>query len=45
MLSKHERCYGLGMDALVAVCSRNTNVIWFVHGCTGIRTEGSSVKG
>ena len=27
MLSKHERYYGLGMDALVAVCSRNTNVI------------------
>ena len=27
MLSKHERCYGLGMDAPVTVCSRNTNVI------------------
>ena len=27
MLSKHKRYYGLGMDALVAVCSRNTNVI------------------
>ena len=27
MLSKHERYYGLGMDALVIVCSRNTNVI------------------
>ena len=27
MLSKHERYYGLGMDALVTVCSRNTNVI------------------
>ena len=27
MLSKHERCYGLGMDALVSGCSRNTNVI------------------
>ena len=27
MLSKHERYYGLGMDALVLVCSRNTNVI------------------
>ena len=29
MLSKHERYYGLGMDALVSVCSRNTNVmVW-----------------
>ena len=30
MLSKHERYYDLGMDALVSVCSRNTNVtmIW-----------------
>ena len=27
MLSEHERHYGLGMDALVIVCSRNTNVI------------------
>ena len=27
MLSEHERYYGLGMDALVIVCSRNTNVI------------------
>ena len=27
MLSKHERYYGLGMDALVVACSRNTNVI------------------
>ena len=27
MLSKHERSYGLGMDAPVTVCSRNTNVI------------------
>ena len=30
MLSKHERNYGFGMDALVTVCSRNTNVfmVW-----------------
>ena len=30
MLSEHERNYGLGMDALVTVCSRNTNgiMIW-----------------
>ena len=27
MLLEHERCYGLGMDALVIVYSRNTNVI------------------
>ena len=27
MLSKHERYYGVGMDALVTECSRNTNVI------------------
>ena len=27
MLSKHERYYALGMDALVMVCSRNTKVI------------------
>ena len=27
MLSKHERYYGLGMDALVIVCSRKANVI------------------
>ena len=33
MLSKHERNCGLGMDALVTVCSRNTNGI--IHGCTG----------
>ena len=27
MLSEHERYHGLGVDALVSVCSRNTNVI------------------
>ena len=27
MLWKHERDYGLGMDALVSACSGNTNVI------------------
>ena len=38
MLSKHERYDGLGMDALVTVCSRNTNVfLWFGHGCSGNR--------
>ena len=30
MLSEHERNYGLGMDALLKVCSRNTNgiMVW-----------------
>ena len=30
MLAEHERSYGLGMDALVIVCSPNTNaiVVW-----------------
>ena len=37
MLSKHERHYDLGMDALVTVCSRNTNVIMIGHGCSGHR--------
>ena len=27
MLAKHERYYGLDMDALVSGCSRNKNVI------------------
>ena len=27
MLSTHKRYYGLGMDALVTVCSRNTNAV------------------
>ena len=27
MLSEHERYYGLGMDALVTMCSWNTNVV------------------
>ena len=27
MLSKHERYSGMGMDALVTVCSRSTNVV------------------
>ena len=29
MLSKHELCYDLGMDALVTACSWNTNGIMF----------------
>ena len=30
MLSEHEHYYGLGVDALVIVCSRNTSVtrVW-----------------
>ena len=44
---EHERNYGLGMDALVAVCSWNTNgiMVWgcgmdaLVAECSGTRTE------
>ena len=32
MLSKHKRHYGLGMDALVSVCSRNTHVNYYGSG-------------
>ena len=31
MLSEHERSHGLGMGALVSVCSWNT-ILWFGHG-------------
>ena len=34
MLSKHERYYGLGMDALVIACS---TLLWFGHGCSRYR--------
>ena len=37
MLSKHERHYGLGMDALVITCSRNTNILMIGDGCSGDR--------
>ena len=37
MLWEHERDYGLGMDALVIVCSGNTNEIMVWHGCSGHR--------
>ena len=37
VLLKHERNYGLGMDALVTVRSRNTNGIMSLHGCFGDR--------
>ena len=37
MLLEHERYYGLGMDALVTVCSWNTNVIIVRHGCSSHR--------
>ena len=29
--------YGLGMDALVTVCSWSTKESWFGHGCSGDR--------
>ena len=37
MHSEHERYDGLGMDALVTVCTRNTTASTVVHGCTGDR--------
>ena len=45
MLLEHERNYGLGMDAVVTVCSWNTNGImvwawmelWSGHGCSSHR--------
>ena len=37
MLLEHERNYGFGMDALVTVCSWNTNGSMFRHGCSGDR--------
>ena len=38
MLSEQERNYGLGMDALVTVCSWNTRtLLWFWHGYSGHR--------
>ena len=36
-LWEHERYYGLGMDALVSICSGTVNVILFEHGCFGQR--------
>ena len=36
MFLEHERNYGLGMDALDAVCSGNTDS-WFGHGCSSRR--------
>ena len=39
MLLEHERDYGLGMDAMVNICSWNgaRNRLWFGHGCKGNR--------
>ena len=31
---EHERYYGLGMDALVTVCSRTSKSLWFGDGCS-----------
>ena len=43
MLSEHERYYGLGMDALVIVCSRNTNEImawaWMLWSSYAVGTQ------
>ena len=35
MIWKRKRCYGLGMDALVTVCSGNTKVFMAWAGCSG----------
>ena len=35
MLSKHERYYGLGMDALVSERARTRTLLLFGHACTG----------
>ena len=40
MLSGHERNYGLGLDALVTICSRDTNAIiawaWMLWSTAGM---------
>ena len=37
--SKHERNYGLGMDALVSALIETRTELWFEHGCSGQRTH------
>ena len=40
---EHERFFGLGMDALVTVCSWNTNVIMGLgHGCSHHRLHSNT---
>ena len=38
MLLEHERYYGLGMDALVTVCSWNANFVMFFLGMDAVVT-------
>ena len=38
---EHERYYGLGMVALVSVCSRTRTLSWFGHGCSGHRMQSN----
>ena len=39
---KHERSYGVGMDALVDPrMQSNMTIIWFGHGCSGHRMQSS----
>ena len=49
MLFEHERYHGLGMDALVIVCSSNTNVImaraWMLWSSYALRTRTLSWLG
>ena len=37
MLSNHERCYDLGMDALMSVYLGTRTLLWFGHGFSGRR--------
>ena len=39
MHSENNRYSGLGMDAVVSICTRNTNrtLLWFGHGSSGYR--------
>ena len=44
MLSERKHYYGWGMDALVAVCSWNTKVLWLAHRRTGNRMLSRHVR-
>ena len=35
MVLAHELYHGLGIDALVIVCSRTWTSLWVGHGCSG----------
>ena len=51
MLSNHERYYGFGMDALVSVCSWNTNgtivwawMLWSPHARYGLAMQEVQIQ-